>query len=156
MVCITVGWRQCLFFWVKNRQIFPKKMSWPLVSLDFKGEIWHFFSQEHHDTLQGHLKIYSFEKLFMGLTMEQCQKFVKLPPNKTLSCLTSYVNYWIFAIFSLCILAVHQTLPLQHKTLCHSSLFICIANGHCMDSRMMSLEFGHQNLETWSWKLERP
>jgi hypothetical protein len=53
-------------------------------------------------------------------------------------------------------LAVHQTLPLQHKTLCHSSLFICIANGHCMDSRMMSLEFGHQNLETWSWKLERP
>jgi hypothetical protein len=58
-------------------------MGWPLVSLEFKGEIWHFLPLEHHDTLKGRLKIYSFGKLFIGLTMEQCWQIVQSPPNKT-------------------------------------------------------------------------
>jgi hypothetical protein len=67
---------------VKNRQIFPEKMGWPLLSLDFKGEISHFLPQEHHDTLQGCLKIYLFEKKFIGLMTEQCRQIVKSPPKK--------------------------------------------------------------------------
>jgi hypothetical protein len=61
-VSLSDGGSVCFFGW-KVAKFFPKKKGWQLVSLDFKGEIWHFLPQEHHDTLQGHLEIYSFEKL---------------------------------------------------------------------------------------------
>jgi hypothetical protein len=62
-VLLSDGGNVCFFGWKVAKFSPPKKMGWQLVSLDFKGEIWHFLPQEHHDTLQGHLEIYSFEKL---------------------------------------------------------------------------------------------